>query len=132
MDWKKQGSRLRFKIIWRWISTSIEHLKERRAQHPNKDRLLIAIKDMRRIARATPVERKSLYAVFFITRIEYTNNMWMFTALFAFHLPLIPGLTVTSWNHRSPVDHMMQDLIAYLICSNPQHLQIRNTCNWFF
>lgn len=57
------------------MNTYIEHLKERRAQHPNKDRLLIAIKDMRRIARATPVEIKSLYAVFFIMRIEYTKNM---------------------------------------------------------
>lgn len=47
--------------------------KESTVQHLNKDRLLIAIKDMRRIARTTPVEIKPLYAVFFIMRIEYTK-----------------------------------------------------------
>lgn len=55
------------------MSTYIEHLKERIAQHLSKDRLL-AIKDKRRIAGPTPVEIKSLYAVF-IMRIEYTKNM---------------------------------------------------------
>lgn len=47
--------------------------KESTVQHLNKDRLLIAIKDMRRIARTTLVEIKPLYAVFFIMRIEYTK-----------------------------------------------------------
>lgn len=57
------------------MSTYIELLKERRAQHLSKDRLFIAIKDKRRIARPTPVEIKSLLAVFFIMRIENTKNM---------------------------------------------------------
>lgn len=66
--------------------------KESTVQHLNKDRLLINIQDIRRIARTTPAEIKPLYAVFFIMRIEYTKILQMFTAVFAFHLPIDPRI----------------------------------------